>query len=198
MLWAFFTHQKATASSPWSVFLSRLNSSNSAYLYSVDVPDLWSFFWPLSAPGLTGPCLSCTGDPRARCSTLDGVSWEQRGKTTFLDPLAMVLLMQHRMWLTGFLGCKHILPAYAQFFICQYPPVVLHRAAVNPFIPPVYTGTGGSSKPSVGPCAWPCWTSWCFLACWGPTEWQPFPQANQLHHSPCCHLQICWRCTQSH
>ncbi|KAK4807049.1 hypothetical protein QYF61_018390 [Mycteria americana] len=35
----------------------------------------------------------------------------------------------------GFLGCKHTLTAHVQLFIYQYPQVLLHRAALNPFIP---------------------------------------------------------------
>ncbi|KAK4806258.1 hypothetical protein QYF61_013402 [Mycteria americana] len=35
----------------------------------------------------------------------------------------------------GFLGCKRTLPAHVQFFIHQYPQVLLCRAALNPFIP---------------------------------------------------------------
>ncbi|KAK4823233.1 hypothetical protein QYF61_000093 [Mycteria americana] len=33
----------------------------------------------------------------------------------------------------GFVGCKHMLPAHIQLFIHQYPQVLLHRAALNPF-----------------------------------------------------------------
>ncbi|KAK4830718.1 hypothetical protein QYF61_013168 [Mycteria americana] len=35
----------------------------------------------------------------------------------------------------GFLGCKCILPAHVQFFIHQYPQVLLCRAGLNPFLP---------------------------------------------------------------
>ncbi|KAK4831823.1 hypothetical protein QYF61_019346 [Mycteria americana] len=34
----------------------------------------------------------------------------------------------------GFLGCKCTLPGHTQFFIHQYPQVLLHRAALNPLI----------------------------------------------------------------
>ncbi|KAK4818032.1 hypothetical protein QYF61_004156 [Mycteria americana] len=34
-----------------------------------------------------------------------------------------------------FLGCKRTLSAHVQLFISQYPQVLLHRAALNPFIP---------------------------------------------------------------
>ncbi|KAK4816463.1 hypothetical protein QYF61_017191 [Mycteria americana] len=37
--------------------------------------------------------------------------------------------------MVGLLGCKHTLPAAVQLFIHQYPQVLLHRAALNPFIP---------------------------------------------------------------
>ena len=41
--------------------------------------------------------------------------------------------------IVGFLGCKHTLPAHVQLFIHQYPQVLLHRAALNAFIPqPVF------------------------------------------------------------
>ena len=36
--------------------------------------------------------------------------------------------------MAGFLGCEHILSAHVQFFIHQYPQVLLCRAALNPFI----------------------------------------------------------------
>ncbi|KAM9644853.1 uncharacterized protein ACIBXB_013062 [Morphnus guianensis] len=35
----------------------------------------------------------------------------------------------------GILGCEHTLPAHVQLFIHQYPQVLVHRAALNPFIP---------------------------------------------------------------
>ena len=35
----------------------------------------------------------------------------------------------------GFLGCECTLLAHVQFFIQQYPQVLLGRAALNPFIP---------------------------------------------------------------
>ncbi|CAN0123198.1 unnamed protein product, partial [Bubo scandiacus] len=35
----------------------------------------------------------------------------------------------------GFLDCKCTLAAHVQFFIHQYPQVLLHRAALSPFIP---------------------------------------------------------------
>lgn len=35
-------------------------------------------------------------------------------------------------------------------------------------------------------------------ACWGPTGWHPLPVEYQTQHSPWCHLQVCWGCTQSH
>ncbi|KAK4816734.1 hypothetical protein QYF61_022286 [Mycteria americana] len=35
----------------------------------------------------------------------------------------------------GFLGCERTLPAHVQLFIHQYPQILLHRAALNPFIP---------------------------------------------------------------
>ncbi|KAK4826741.1 hypothetical protein QYF61_010994 [Mycteria americana] len=34
----------------------------------------------------------------------------------------------------GFLGCEHMLLAHIQFFIHQYPQVLLHRTALNPLI----------------------------------------------------------------
>ena len=37
--------------------------------------------------------------------------------------------------MVGFLGCDLILLAHIQLFIHQYPQVLLHRAALNPFIP---------------------------------------------------------------
>ncbi|KAK4816043.1 hypothetical protein QYF61_011051 [Mycteria americana] len=37
--------------------------------------------------------------------------------------------------MVGFLGCKRTLLAHVQLFIHQYPQVLLHRAALNPFIP---------------------------------------------------------------
>ncbi|KAK4824941.1 hypothetical protein QYF61_021561 [Mycteria americana] len=36
--------------------------------------------------------------------------------------------------MVGFLDCKCILPAHVQFFIHQYPQVLLRRAALKPFI----------------------------------------------------------------
>ncbi|KAK4828375.1 hypothetical protein QYF61_026113 [Mycteria americana] len=51
-----------------------------------------------------------------------------------LKPLALVLPPQ-ALVMISFLGCKHTLPAYVHFFIHQYPLVLLHRAALNPFIP---------------------------------------------------------------
>jgi len=39
----------------------------------------------------------------------------------------------------GLLACEHTLVAHVQFFIQQYPQVLLGRAALNPFIPqPVF------------------------------------------------------------
>jgi len=35
----------------------------------------------------------------------------------------------------GFLVCGHALLAHVQLFICQYPQVLLARAALKPFIP---------------------------------------------------------------
>ncbi|KAK4810535.1 hypothetical protein QYF61_004498 [Mycteria americana] len=35
----------------------------------------------------------------------------------------------------GFLGCKHTFPAHVQFFIHQYPQVLLCRTILNPFTP---------------------------------------------------------------
>ncbi|KAK4826321.1 hypothetical protein QYF61_007406 [Mycteria americana] len=37
--------------------------------------------------------------------------------------------------MVGLLSCKHTLSAHVQFFIHQYPQVLLHRAALNPFVP---------------------------------------------------------------
>jgi len=53
-------------------------------------------------------------------------------------------------------------------------------------------GSGTSTK-VLRPCTCICWTSWgspepIAQACLGPSEWQPIPQACQMHLTAWCHL----------
>lgn len=83
----------------------------SAFPHRRAAPGLWSFLWPSSGPGLTYPRLSCTADPRTGCNTPDVIFLE--GRIISLDLQSMSLLMQYRIQLTGFLGCKCISLAHA-------------------------------------------------------------------------------------
>ena len=53
------------------------------------------------------------------------------------------------------LHCERTLSAHVQLVVHQFPEVLLHRAALNPFIPWVCTDTGECPDPCAGPCTQP-------------------------------------------
>ena len=98
--------------------------------------------------------------------------------------------------MTGFLGCKRTLPAHVQFFIHQYPQVLVCRAALNPLILQSVLIVGVASthvrdlalglaelhEVLMGPLLTPVKVL---------LDGTSLPQVYQLHHSAGCHLQTC-------
>jgi len=102
-----------------------------------------------SGPAPTAPGLSCAEGSRAGHRTPGAglTRAEQRGRIPSLTlcprcwGCSLVASRRHvacRRPTAGLLGCERTLPAHFPFFIHQCPPVLLHRAALNPFIPQIY------------------------------------------------------------
>ena len=93
--------------------------------------------WPSSGLTPTCPCLSWAEGSRAGCRTPGGVSPEQsrvEGQNHLPRPAGHAS-SDAAQDTDGFLGCECTLVAHVQLFIHQYSEVLLHRAALNPFIP---------------------------------------------------------------
>ncbi|KAK4826191.1 hypothetical protein QYF61_006135 [Mycteria americana] len=81
------------------------------------------------------PCPSCTEDPREDPVPQVGSQHSRvEGQNHLPQPTGHASL-DAAQDMAGFLGCERTLPAHVQLFIHQYPQVLLHRAALNPFIP---------------------------------------------------------------
>lgn len=87
------------------------------------------FCVPPLDPLYTGPCLSCTGKPRAGGL----MRAEQRARIPSLNLLAMLLSMQ--LWITGFLGCK------CTWLILPVSPSCPLQCCSQPIHHPACTGT---------------------------------------------------------
>jgi len=91
----------------------------------------------------------------------------KEGVSTAFESFSILLLGPHPVGhlsfgaaqgMVGFLACKHTLAARVELFTHQHPEVLRHRAAVNPFIPQVYTDVWDCPNPYWG--IWPYWTAW--------------------------------------
>ncbi|KAK4831029.1 LOW QUALITY PROTEIN: hypothetical protein QYF61_014917 [Mycteria americana] len=120
----------AAIRSPWSLLFSRLNKPNSLSLSSYE---------------------RCSSSRITFVAPLWTRSNRAEGQNHLPQP-AGYAAFDAAQDTVGFLGCECTLSAHVQLFIHQYPQVLLHRAALNPFIPqPVLIpGVAPTQDPALG------------------------------------------------
>ena len=126
---------------------------------------------------------------------------EQRGRIPSLALLATFLLMRPRIWLAFWATSTHWW--LISSFSSTVSPSPSHQVCSQSLHPHACIDTWGCPNLGLGPCIWPCLTSWgshrpTSPACPGLFGWYPVLLVCELHHSAWCHLQTCWGCSQSY
>jgi len=102
---------------------------------------------------------------------------EQRGRITSLNLLAMLLLMQPRIWL-AFWAASTQCRLVSGFSSTSTPPSPSPQSCSQSVLCPASICAWNCPSPWGGPCTWPCQTS---QACPASSEWHPFLQ--RVNHS---------------
>lgn len=105
-----------------------------AFLHSRSAPASWPSLLPSSWPVPTVSCLSCTFLYIQSWMQLEVGPHQSGGrKKPPLSQRAGHISFDTDQDTVGFPGCKCIMPIHSEFFVYQYPQVLLHRTALNPF-----------------------------------------------------------------